>query len=72
MQVIESDPDDAFIEWIIRQLTQRPLDEVALSPEVQGKFQPILEQHRRTVETVRQRASYDRGVVSFDLVDDGI
>jgi hypothetical protein len=72
MQVIESDPDDSFIEWIIRELTTRSLDEVALSPEVQGKFQPILEQHRRTVETVQQHATYDRGVVAFDLVDDGI
>lgn len=72
MQVIESDPDDDFIEWIIRQLTQRSLFDVANSPEVQGRFQPIHEQHLRTLEIVRQRATYDRGVVSFDLVDDNI
>jgi hypothetical protein len=72
MQVIESDPDDAFIEWIIRQLTTRPLAEVATSVEVQGRFQPILEQHQRTVDTIRNRAVYARGVVNFDLVDEGI
>src|SRR5437762_3100068 len=36
MQVIESDPDDNFIEWIIRELTTRSLFDVAGSPEVQG------------------------------------
>src|SRR5215210_1109904 len=34
MQVIESDPDDAFIEQIIRGLVSKPLDEVALGVEV--------------------------------------
>lgn len=72
MQVIESDPDDDFIEWIIRQLAVRPLDDVALCDEVQSRFRPILEQHQRTLATVRERATYDRGVVKFDLVDDGI
>src|SRR5215212_4062655 len=42
MQVIESDPDDAFIEQIIRGLVSAPLDEVALSDEVQRRFRPIL------------------------------
>jgi hypothetical protein len=71
MQVIEADPDDAFIEQLIRDLTVRSLDEVANSPEVQQRFQPILEQHRRTLELIRQKASFADGVVQFDLVDDG-
>src|SRR5947207_6059005 len=41
MQVIEADPDDAFIEELIRDLTTRPLDEVANSAEAQRRFQPI-------------------------------
>lgn len=71
MQVIESDPDDSFIEWIIRALSQRPLDEVALSDEVQQRFRPILARHRETLETVRRKAVYSNGVVRFDLVDEG-
>jgi len=72
MQVIESDPDDSFIEQLIRDLAKHPLDEVALSEEVQHRFQPILAQHRQTLETIRRKAAYARGVVRFDLVDDGL
>src|SRR3979409_496211 len=43
MQVIEADPDDAFIEQIIRDLTKSSLNEVATSREVQRRFQPILD-----------------------------
>ena len=71
MQVIEADPDDAFIEQLIRDLTARPLDEVANSTEVQRRFRPILEQHHQTLELIRHKASCTNGVVQFDLVDDG-
>src|SRR5688572_17210554 len=37
MQVIEN-VDDEFIEWVIRGLARRTLDEVATSDEVQGRF----------------------------------
>ena len=71
MQVIEADPDDHFIEQLIRELTVKPLDEVANSEEVQRRFRPILAQHLKTVETIRGKASFDGGVVRFDLVDEG-
>lgn len=71
MQVIESDPDDKFIEQIIRELTLKPLDEVATSEEVQRRFQPILTQHLATLEAIRRKASFASGVVQFDLVDEG-
>ena len=72
MQVIESDPDDSFIEQIIRELVKRPLDEVALSDEVQQRFRPILARHRETLEIMRRKAVYANRVVQFDLVDEGI
>jgi hypothetical protein len=72
MQVIESDPSDDFIEEIIRDLTVLPLDEVAQSAEVQRRFRPILEQHLQTLELIRRKASYAKGVVQFDLVEEGI
>jgi hypothetical protein len=71
MQVIEADPDETFIEQIIRDLTARPLNEVATSGEVQRRFQPILKQHRETLETIRRKAVYSDGVVHFDLIDEG-
>ncbi len=71
MQVIESVPDDDFIEWIIRALVARDLDAVATGAEVQARFRPLLEQHLETVELIRRKSSYARGVINFDLIDDG-
>jgi hypothetical protein len=71
MQVIEADPDDLFIEQIIRELTVKSLEEVATSAEVQRRFQPIHQQHLETLEAIRRKATYARGVVQFDLVDEG-
>src|SRR5215211_7313027 len=41
MQVIEN-VDDEFIEWVIRELVTRPLEEVASGEEVQRRFRPLL------------------------------
>lgn len=71
MQVIESDPDDNFIEQIIRELVVKSLDEVALSDEVQHRFRPIHRQHLETLEAIRRKATYSNGVVQFDLVEEG-
>jgi hypothetical protein len=72
MQVIESVPDDSFIEQIIRELTVNTLEGVAQSDEVQRKFQPILTAHLETLQTIRRKAVYSNGVVRFDLIDEGI
>src|SRR5438045_3827238 len=71
MQVIESDPDDAFIERIIRDLTTHSLEEVATSADVQRRFQPILQQHLETLAAIRRKATFANGVVQFDLIDEG-
>jgi hypothetical protein len=71
MQVIEADPDDQFIEQIIRDLTKQSLEDVATGAEVQRRFQPILKQHLETLEAVRRKATCANAVVQFDLVDEG-
>jgi hypothetical protein len=71
MQVIEADPDDDFIEQIIRDLSVKSLTEVATSAEVRERFQPILKVHLETLEAVRRKAIYKDGVVQFDLVEEG-
>ena len=72
MQVIEGEKAPAFVEHIIRLLTEKTLDETVSSAEVQAKLEPILEQHWKTVKLIKERAKYDRGVVSFDLTDTDI
>jgi len=71
MQVIENVPDDAFLEKLIRELAERTLDEVATGADVQARLQPILARHRETLELVRRKITYARGVVNFDLVAEG-
>jgi hypothetical protein len=71
MQVIEADPDESFIEQIIRDLTRQALNEVATSAEIQRHFQPILKLHLETLEAIRRKAVSENGVVQFDLVDEG-
>jgi len=71
MQVIESDPDEQFIDRVIRDLTIRSLEEVANSEEVQRRFKPILQQHLETLDAIKRKATAANGVVQFDLVDEG-
>ena len=72
MQIIEGEKDSGFVEKIIRDLTVKSLDEVVSSQKIQAKLEPILEQHWNTVELIKKKAAYSRGVVSFDLVGTGI
>ena len=71
MQVIEGDPDEEFIEQIIRDLTSKSLNDVASSADIQQRFQPILKLHRETMEAIKRKAIYEDGVVQFDLVEEG-
>ena len=72
MQVIEGEKHPAFVEQIIRLLTEQTLDEIVESDAIQAKLKPILEQHWATVEIIKQRSRSERGVVSFDLTGTGI
>ena len=72
MQVIEGEKDPAFVEEIIRMLTERSLDEIVASDVIQAKLTPILEQHWATVELIKERSVATRGVVSFDLTGTGV
>jgi hypothetical protein len=71
MQVIESTPDESFIEQIIRALTEQSLQAVATSAEIQRRFAPILKLHHETLEAIKRKATCANDVVQFDLVDEG-
>lgn len=72
MQVIEGEKDPAFVEEIIKDLTHKSLTQVVRSAKVQEKLKPILDQHWNTLAMIKQKASYSKGVVSFDLTETGI
>jgi hypothetical protein len=72
MQVIEGEKDPKFVEKIIHWLTEKSLDEIVESEEIQERLVPILEQHWNTVAIIKERAVYERGVVFFDLTGTSI
>ncbi len=72
MQIIEGEKDAAFVERIIKSLMEKSLDEILESDEIQAKLAPILENHWKTVEIIKEKSAYSRGVVNFDLVGTNI
>jgi hypothetical protein len=72
MQVIEGEKEPAFVEQIIRMLTEKTLDEMIETPAIRERLDPILEQHWSTVELISERSKHDRGVVTFDLAGTGV
>jgi hypothetical protein len=71
MQVIESEPDETFIEQLIRDLAVKGLEEVAMSEGVQQRFRPILRLHQETLDAIRSKTTFVPYVVQFDLIDEG-
>jgi hypothetical protein len=53
-------------------LTVKTLSEILESSEIQAKLHPILDRHWQTVELIKSKADYSRGVVSFDITDEGL
>ena len=72
MQVIEGEKDPRFVEKIIQWLTEMSLDELVESEPIQERLVPILEQHWNTVQIIKERSVYERGVVYFDLTGTSI
>lgn len=71
MQVIEGVKDDKLIEKIIVGLTEKSIEEVLQNDDIQSELKPILERHEKTLEQIKQKAAYAKGVVSFDLTENG-
>jgi hypothetical protein len=72
MTWVENNHDAALKIRFIEDLLTRPLAEIANQPYVKDALAPILAAHHRAIDLMRARATYDRGVVSFDVADDGL
>ncbi len=72
MTVLEANQDPKLIPEVIRRLCVQTLEAVASSPLVQGPFRPLLEKHRHDMALVKAKARIDRGVVFFDVADEGL
>ncbi|HSP78442.1 MAG TPA: DHH family phosphoesterase [Myxococcaceae bacterium] len=72
MTVLEANKEPSLIPQVIERMQHESLAELAASPLIAEPLAPLLERHRGHLELVRARARYENGVVSFDLVDEGV
>jgi hypothetical protein len=72
MTVLEANHDPDLIPEVIRLLQRQTLSEVASRPMIQEPFRPLFDRHQHNREIVRGKASIDRGVVFFDVADEGL
>ena len=67
--IIEATQDPEFIPKLIPLLTELPLAEVLEQPFVARLLPPLLEQHVKAIELIRERAEYREGTIFFDISD---
>ena len=70
--VIESSKGPSLVQKIICAMQHKRLSEIIAEPEVEATYQKLYQKHLRTIDVIRQTGSCDRGVIFFDLVDEGI
>ena len=70
--VIEGAKTPDSVPYIIRQMQERTLAQIAADPVVQAQFQPLYEQHLASIGLIRQVSRCESGVVYFDLADQGV
>jgi hypothetical protein len=67
--VIEAAPENNLVPQLIPHLAYRSLQEMIELPVVAKHLGPLLERHRSSIETLRERSDYRDGVVYFDVSD---
>jgi len=60
---------EGFVPRVIPLLTEMSLSEVLAQPFIQAELEPLMQRHLEGIELLRQRASLDRGVITFDITD---
>lgn len=60
------------VHKIIRKMRSQTLAEIIADPEIQAIYQPMYQRHRESIGIIQKQAACDRGVVFFDLIDDGL
>lgn len=72
MTVLEANRDPAFIPRIIGELQSSGLEALVAQPWVQAPLLPLLARHLTAIEVVRGKARMEKGVVFFDVADEGL
>jgi hypothetical protein len=67
--VIESASDPMLVPKIIPLLTEMSLERVLEQDFVQPLVGPLMERHRAAIGLIRERATVEKGVITFDITD---
>jgi len=67
--VIESAEDPLLIPRIIPLLTEMSLQRVLDQPFIQELLGPLMERHAASLKLIEERASCERGTITFDITD---
>ncbi len=65
--VIEGSKGSGIVQKVIGWMRQMPLAGIVAQPEIQELYQPLYERHLKSVDMIRERASEEGGVITFDL-----
>ena len=65
--VIEGSKGSDLVQKVIHWMQDMPLEDIVARPEIQEIYKPLFERHLRNLETIRERATQEGPVVSFDL-----
>ncbi len=70
--LIESNRDPNLMPQLIPEMVQHSLDEIASKYCTGERYQQLLAEHDRAIQLIGKRARFSKGVVFFDLSQDGV
>jgi len=72
MSVLEANRDPKTTLRVIDEMQRLPLPEIASDPYIKAPFDALFSKHHRNIDLVKKKATLDKGVVFFDVADEGL
>jgi hypothetical protein len=72
MTWVENNRERKLAERFIEDLVARPLAAIAADGYVADALKPLLDRHQKNIETMRRLSHLDKGVVTTNLIPDGV
>ena len=60
------------VHKIIRMMRRQSLEEIVNDAGIQELYKPLYERHLKSIEIIGREAQLDKGVLFFDLIDEGL
>jgi hypothetical protein len=70
--IVEANKEPEFLHRIIRELSTRPLGDVASQEAVLSRYEPLARRHEDNIRIISEAARYAKGVLFFDLTEQGL